>query len=50
MIAIKDLKPNSNFETLKVDIDFQNLDILKKDRSNALKTGMLINPNKVSAK
>lgn len=51
-IAIKDLFSfdKNKFETLKIDIDFQNLDILKKDRSNALKNGMLINPNKVNAK
>tara|TARA_Y100000590_G_scaffold175751_1_gene200795 strand:- start:7973 stop:10669 length:2697 start_codon:yes stop_codon:yes gene_type:complete len=38
-----------NFETLKIDINYDNFDKLNQDRSKALKVGMLRNPIKVNA-
>ena len=45
--SITNLFKKKKFDEIKININFENYDILKKDRSKALKTGMLINPEVV---
>tara|TARA_B110001452_G_C15236499_1_gene428101 strand:+ start:922 stop:3606 length:2685 start_codon:yes stop_codon:yes gene_type:complete len=49
-IAIQDLLSfkQKDFEILNIDMDFENLDELKKNRTDALKNGLLENPSKVN--
>ena len=46
--SIANLFKKKEFNELKININFENYDILKKDRSKALKKGMLINPEVVN--
>ena len=46
--SITNLFKKKEFDELKININFENFDILKKDRSKALKKGMLINPEVVN--
>ena len=46
--SITNLFKKKEFDELKININFENYDILKKDRSKALKKGMLINPEVVN--
>ncbi len=48
LIALKGTFEKKNFENIKIDINYKNFDLLKKNRSEALKKGMLINPDKVN--
>lgn len=46
--SITNLFKKKKFDEIKININFENYDILKKDRSKALKNGMLINPEVVN--
>ena len=51
LIAFKDLITfnKKNFETLRIDINYENFDTLNQDRSKALKEGILRNPSRANA-
>ena len=46
--SITNLLKKKKFDEIKININFENYDILKKDRSKALKEGMLLNPKVVN--
>lgn len=47
--ALKNFFSKKNFEKIKLDIPFKNFEILKKNRNDAKKKGILRNPKKVDA-